>query len=325
MGVRAAAADRRAAARRRAAADEPVAVVERGTLRRPALRRTAPSSTIAARGRRRRRSGRRRSPSSGRSRRCATSSPGSTTRPLGGTYRRGHPRAQPGAGELAGRLRASAPACRGSRRRSGSSRWTFSWPALDGVRPRRRSPRPTRSSALFAALPRRAGAGRPASRRDRAGDRRRAAGPRRRARRRPGARRWPRRCSRRCRDWRAAGAGAARAGGREVAPGRAARRAASRSTCSRSTGRSPSRSDEPRRAPRRPGPTGRRSPRASAVRAYVAGGRDAAAGRLQSASIGPITTAALRELGLEPDVEAADAHPDGLVAAVVASLSRPPQ
>jgi uroporphyrinogen III methyltransferase/synthase len=35
-------------------------------------------------------------------------------------------------------------------------------------------------------------------------------------------------------------------------------------------------------------------------------------------SIGPATTAALRELGYEPDIEAADHTPDGVVAALVA-------
>jgi uroporphyrinogen III methyltransferase/synthase len=34
-------------------------------------------------------------------------------------------------------------------------------------------------------------------------------------------------------------------------------------------------------------------------------------------SIGPATSAALRELGSEPDVEATDHTPDGLVAALV--------
>ena len=40
---------------------------------------------------------------------------------------------------------------------------------------------------------------------------------------------------------------------------------------------------------------------------------------LQLASIGPITTTALRELGLEPHVEATEHTPDGLVAALVAA------
>ena len=35
------------------------------------------------------------------------------------------------------------------------------------------------------------------------------------------------------------------------------------------------------------------------------------------ASIGPVTSAALREAGLEPDLEAAEHTPDGLVAALV--------
>jgi uroporphyrinogen III methyltransferase / synthase len=51
----------------------------------------------------------------------------------------------------------------------------------------------------------------------------------------------------------------------------------------------------------------------------------AAAGTLDGprlASIGPITSAALREIGHEPDVEAADHTPDGLIAALVATAGR---
>jgi uroporphyrinogen III methyltransferase/synthase len=40
------------------------------------------------------------------------------------------------------------------------------------------------------------------------------------------------------------------------------------------------------------------------------------------ASIGPVTSAALRELGHEPDLEASDHTPDGLVAALVAAAGR---
>jgi uroporphyrinogen III methyltransferase / synthase len=40
------------------------------------------------------------------------------------------------------------------------------------------------------------------------------------------------------------------------------------------------------------------------------------------ASIGPVTSAALRELGYEPDLEAEDHTPDGLVAALVATAGR---
>jgi uroporphyrinogen III methyltransferase / synthase len=40
------------------------------------------------------------------------------------------------------------------------------------------------------------------------------------------------------------------------------------------------------------------------------------------ASIGPVTSAALRELGHEPDLEASDHTPDGLVAALVAATGR---
>jgi uroporphyrinogen III methyltransferase/synthase len=59
---------------------------------------------------------------------------------------------------------------------------------------------------------------------------------------------------------------------------------------------------------------------ASAVRHF-----HAAAGSLdgpQLASIGPITSAALSELGYAPDLEASDHTPDGLVAALVASAGR---
>jgi uroporphyrinogen III methyltransferase/synthase len=50
----------------------------------------------------------------------------------------------------------------------------------------------------------------------------------------------------------------------------------------------------------------------------------AAAGTLDGpllASIGPVTSAALRELGYEPDLEASDHTPDGLVAALVATAA----
>ena len=50
----------------------------------------------------------------------------------------------------------------------------------------------------------------------------------------------------------------------------------------------------------------------------------AAAGTLAGprlVSIGPATSAALRELGFEPAVEAADHTPDGLVAALLADAS----
>jgi uroporphyrinogen III methyltransferase/synthase len=59
---------------------------------------------------------------------------------------------------------------------------------------------------------------------------------------------------------------------------------------------------------------------ASAVRFF-----HAAAGTLDGprlASIGPVTSAALRELGHEPDLEAADHTPDGLVAALATAAGR---
>ena len=59
---------------------------------------------------------------------------------------------------------------------------------------------------------------------------------------------------------------------------------------------------------------------ASTVRFFLA-----AAGALDGpriASIGPATSAALREAGLEPDLEADPHTPDGLVAALVADAER---
>jgi uroporphyrinogen III methyltransferase/synthase len=59
---------------------------------------------------------------------------------------------------------------------------------------------------------------------------------------------------------------------------------------------------------------------ASAVKFFLeAAGTPRAGTRL--VSIGPITSAALREHGLEPDVEAAEHTPDGLLAALVADAS----
>ena len=55
---------------------------------------------------------------------------------------------------------------------------------------------------------------------------------------------------------------------------------------------------------------------ASSVRFFVeAAGRPAGS---RIVSIGPITSEALREHGLEPDVEASEHTPDGLVAALLA-------
>ena len=59
---------------------------------------------------------------------------------------------------------------------------------------------------------------------------------------------------------------------------------------------------------------------ASAVRFFVeAAGRPGDGSRL--VSIGPITSEALREHGLEPDVEATEHTPDGLVAALLADAA----
>jgi uroporphyrinogen III methyltransferase / synthase len=66
---------------------------------------------------------------------------------------------------------------------------------------------------------------------------------------------------------------------------------------------------------------------ASSVRFFCAAAGGAAAVResgLSLASIGPITTEALREQGLEPDVEATEHTPDGLVDALVAAAATTP-
>jgi uroporphyrinogen III methyltransferase / synthase len=59
---------------------------------------------------------------------------------------------------------------------------------------------------------------------------------------------------------------------------------------------------------------------ASSVRSFHAAAGTLAGPRL--ASIGPVTSAALREVGHEPDLEAADHTPDGLIAALVAAAGR---
>jgi uroporphyrinogen III methyltransferase / synthase len=59
---------------------------------------------------------------------------------------------------------------------------------------------------------------------------------------------------------------------------------------------------------------------ASSVRAFHAAAGTLAGPRL--ASIGPVTSAALREVGHEPDLEASDHTPDGLIAALVAAAGR---
>ena len=62
---------------------------------------------------------------------------------------------------------------------------------------------------------------------------------------------------------------------------------------------------------------------ASSVRFFIeaTGGPDALRGGPRLASIGPITSAALRDHGLEPHVEATEHTPEGLVAAVVADAA----
>ena len=59
---------------------------------------------------------------------------------------------------------------------------------------------------------------------------------------------------------------------------------------------------------------------ASTVRFFLAAAGPLAGPRI--ASIGPATSAALREAGLEPDVEADPHTPDGLVAALIADAGR---
>ena len=59
---------------------------------------------------------------------------------------------------------------------------------------------------------------------------------------------------------------------------------------------------------------------ASSARFFHAAAGTLAGPRL--ASIGPVTSAALRELGYEPDLEAEDHTPDGLVAALVSAVGR---
>jgi uroporphyrinogen III methyltransferase/synthase len=61
---------------------------------------------------------------------------------------------------------------------------------------------------------------------------------------------------------------------------------------------------------------------ASAVRYFVEAAGRPGGGRV--VSIGPITTAALRQQGVEPDIEAAEHTPDGLVAALVADAQDAP-
>jgi uroporphyrinogen III methyltransferase/synthase len=61
----------------------------------------------------------------------------------------------------------------------------------------------------------------------------------------------------------------------------------------------------------------------SAVRSFVeaAGGADALRGGPRLASIGPATSEALRALGLEPDLQAQEHTPAGLIDALVGAAS----
>jgi uroporphyrinogen III methyltransferase/synthase len=60
----------------------------------------------------------------------------------------------------------------------------------------------------------------------------------------------------------------------------------------------------------------------STVRFWCEAVGDARAGRARLVSIGPVTSDALRERGLEPDVEAARHDIDGLVQALVEDALR---
>jgi uroporphyrinogen-III synthase len=62
-------------------------------------------------------------------------------------------------------------------------------------------------------------------------------------------------------------------------------------------------------------------PGAPCDRPATLGDRRAALGAARLASIGPVTSATLREHGLEPDVEAERHDIDGLVAALVADAA----
>ena len=107
----------------------------------------------------------------------------------------------------------------------------------------------------------------------------------------------------------------ARREGRDVLPDGLRARGAEVDVARRSTGRWPSRWTTPtarRRAGRR----------LTDLRRGVGGAPSSAAARgtrggPRLVSIGPVTSAALREPGLEPDVEAAEHTPDGLVAALL--------
>ena len=218
--------------------------------------------------------------------------------------------------------RPGGPAARARRRRRRGTVDPHRAARPAAARPRRLRPRlrdePQRGRAAAGRGARRPGAGRGARRGDRAGDGPRAARPRRRRRRRPGAvgGRVARRGAGRAR--RPAGA---RGGGRRrratccPAPCATAGR---RSTSSRSTGPSARRSTTTC-GPRRWARTTSTFASGSAVRFFAE-----AAGTLDGprlVSIGPVTSDALRALGREPDVEASEHTPDGLVAALLADAA----
>ena len=218
---------------------------------------------------------------------------------------------------------AAARARRGGRRGAGDPHAAARRGAArpGGLRPRLRDLAERRAGAVRAA--RRGGAGRPRARR--------AHGGRDRARHRARARRarHPRRSragARRGRGARRRARGHRRAARARRARARGARRAAGRAARARRRGR-PARAVRDRRgAARGGGPRAPPRPRdyvtftsASTVRFFLA-----AAGALDGpriASIGPATSAALRDAGLEPDLEADPHTPEGLVAALLADAT----
>ena len=228
-------------------------------------------------------------------------------------HRGGH--ARPRAGERTRGAAAGARRRRSSRRRrSARSRCAVELPGRWALRPAVRDLADRRRRALPPPARRPRAGGRDRGR-DRPGHGAGAARARDRGRRRARARRG------RGADRGARGlAGAARVcRPRGRGPRRPARRAArarrARSTSSRSTRPSPEPLDDATRARRR-GADYCSSPRGRRVRFFAAAGGSLSGPRL--VSIGPATSAELRGLGAEPDLEADPHTPDGLVAALLA-------
>ena len=310
-----------AAAHRRAArsphgraAGEPAAIVERGTLPDQRVLRTTLATSLGEPGR-------------------ASARP-SVTRRRAGRGARTTSSAWLGRGPLAGVSVAVTRAARAGQRPGGA-------PARAGRARRRDAGDPHRAARLHAArprraydllvltspngvercfaacaLPRRAGAGRAADRRHRPRDRRRAA----RARHRAPTSSPSGPSASRSREALAAlevrRALIARAAG---GPRRRARCAARRRRRGRRDRALPHRRRAARRRSRaRPrwAPTGSTFTSASSARFFHEARAAPLRRRRGLASIGPVTSEALRELGLEPDMEATEHTPDGLVAAL---------